>query len=72
MDDIDYIALKEKLDEVTIRNIRLEKDKKNMVKSIRHLKRVIRGYKKKLEEKEKRDKQHYRNGRKRGSHGIKG
>ena len=45
MDDIDYIALKSKIDEVTRLNIKLQKEKKNMVKSIRHYKRVIRGYK---------------------------
>lgn len=67
MDNIDYQALKEKLDEVTIRNKRLEKDNRNMIKSIRHYKRVIRSYKEKLERKEKKqNKQHYRNGQKRG------
>ena len=66
MEDTDYVALKEKLDEITIRNKRLEKDNRNMIKSIRHYKRVIRGYKQKLELKEKQDKQHYRNGQKRG------
>lgn len=66
MDDIDYQALTEKISEITIRNKHLEKDRKNMIKTIRHLKRVIKGYKEKLEQKEKRDKQHYRNGQKRG------
>jgi hypothetical protein len=69
MDNTDYEALKEKLDELTIRNKRLEKDNRNMIKSIRHYKRVIKDYKVKLEQqKEKNDKQHFRKGRKRGSH----
>ena len=67
-----YTALKEKLDEIQKLNIKLQKDNRNMIKTIRHQKRVIRSYKDKLEHKEKQDKQHFRKGRKRGSRGRNG
>lgn len=73
MDDTDYQALTEKISELTIRNKYLEKNNRNMVKTIRHLKRVIRSYKQKLELKEKQsNKQHFRNNRKKGSYGRNG
>ncbi|MGM0846952.1 MAG: hypothetical protein ACQEUT_18490 [Bacillota bacterium] len=73
MDQIDYVAMKSKIDELTLQNIRLQKDNRNMIKSILHYKRIIKSYKQKLEEKEKKkESQHYRNGQKRGRSGRNG
>lgn len=63
MDDIDYQALKEKLDNVTLQNIQLRRANIKKDKTIKYLRRVI---KKKNDEAAKERKQHYKNG-KRGS-----
>lgn len=63
LDDIDYQALKDKLDNVTMQNKQLRRANINKEKTIRHLRRVIKKIK---DEASKDRKPHYKNGR-RGS-----
>jgi hypothetical protein len=63
VDDIDYQALTEKLSNVTMQNKQLRRANINKDKTIKHLRRVIKGLK---EEAAKDRKPHYKNGR-RGS-----
>lgn len=63
MDEIDYLAISEKLGAVTNQNKQLRRANINKDKTIRHLRRVI----KKLKEEVAKDrKPHFKNGR-RGS-----
>lgn len=63
MDDIDYTALKEKLDNAILQNKQLRKANSNLKYKNRELGRVIKKLK---DEAAKERKQHYKNGR-RGS-----
>jgi hypothetical protein len=63
MDDIDYQALKDKLDNATLQNKQLCRANIKKDKTIKHLRRVIRKLK---EDAAKEKKQHYKNVR-RGS-----
>jgi hypothetical protein len=60
MDDMDYQALTEKLDNVTMQNKQLRRANINKDKTIRHLRRVIKKLK---EEAAKERKPHYKNGK---------
>jgi isochorismate synthase EntC len=70
MDDIDYQAIKEKLDNVTFQNKQLRRANLNKDKTIKHLRRVI----KKLKDDAAKDdrKPHFRKGQKRGERGFHG
>lgn len=69
MDEVDYQALREIISTLTIQNKQLKRANLNMGKENKHLKRVIKKLKDDAAEKRK---QHYRNGRKRGSRGRQG
>lgn len=60
MDDIDYQAIKAKLDNVTLQNKQLRRANISKDKTIKHLRRVIKKLK---EEAAIGRKQHYKNGR---------
>lgn len=69
MDDIDYQALKTKLDNVTLQNKQLRRANINKDKRIKYLRRVIKQLK---EEAAKERKPHFRKGQKRGAYGRNG
>ena len=69
MDDVDYVALTEKLGNAVLQNKQLKRANINKDKTIKHLRRVVRKLK---EEAAKERKPHYRNGRKRGRNGRNG
>ena len=60
MDDVDYQALTDRLDNAILQNKQLKRANINKDKTIRHLRRVIKKIK---EDSEKERKPHYRNGR---------
>jgi cell division protein FtsB len=63
MNDVDYLAFKDKLDNVTLQNIQLKRANLNIKREVKQLRRVI----KKLKDEAAKDrKPHYKNG-KRGS-----
>lgn len=66
MDDISFQAMKEKIDFLTVRNMKLERQNRNMKKVLNKYRRIIRHLRLKLEGKKTNGKQYYRNGRKRG------
>ena len=69
MDDLDFQALTEKFGDVYLQNKQLRRANLNLKKKNKHLGRVI----KKMNENAAKDrKPHYRNSRKRGSHGRLG
>ena len=66
MDNEAYEKILDKLDEVNHKNISLSKQNKNLIKKNRHLKRIIKDYKYKLEKEKERNKpgnKHYKNGK---------
>ena len=69
MDDVDYVALTEKLGNAVLQNKQLKRANINKDKTIKHLRRVIRKLK---EEAAQERKPYYRNGRKRGRNGRNG
>lgn len=62
MTDKEYVeSLLSQIDNLNKDNLSLKKKNSDLRKTERHLKRVIRGYKE-----QQKEKQHYRNGQKRG------
>lgn len=71
MDQIDYQAFKEKIDYLTLQNKQLSRTNARLKRKNKQLQYTIRKLKKESEEQNKK-KQHYRNGRERGSYGRHG